>query len=137
MEGRSSLRGDSIPVAGAIVFKAGDTADYLYGATSAAGLALNAGFFLQFNTLLWLRDNTTARWYNLGGTDGSAGLLTFKSGLIGSLGIVRPLPPPMLYAASLRAKLTGQTAFFSRAWISHIKRQIGDWRDDRKAPQVQ
>ncbi|MDB5506417.1 MAG: family N-acetyltransferase [Devosia sp.] len=126
-----------VPVAGIIAFKAGDTAEYLYGASSAAGLALNAGFFLQFNTLRWLRDNTRASWYNLGGTDGSAGLLAFKSGLIGTLGVVRPLPPPMIYAQTLRAKMTGQAAYFIRAWISHMKRRLSDWRDGRKAQQAQ
>ena len=41
-------------VAGAVIFKAGDRAAYLYGATSAAALELRAGYLLHFHIIGWL-----------------------------------------------------------------------------------
>ena len=52
------------------VFKAGDTAVYLFGATNDAALPLRAGYFMHWRIIGWLRESTNARWYDLGGTDG-------------------------------------------------------------------
>src|SRR5699024_6119169 len=45
-------------VAGAVIFSAGDTACYLYGATDDAALDLRAGYFMHWHIIRWLRDNT-------------------------------------------------------------------------------
>jgi hypothetical protein len=59
-------------LAGAIVFTCGNTASYLYGATNEQALPLRAGYLMHWEIIRWLRDNTAARWYDLGGTDGFA-----------------------------------------------------------------
>lgn len=101
-------------VAGAIIFATGRTATYLYGATNDAALGLRAGYFLHWHIIRWLRDNTLARWYDLGGTDGSHGLHQFKSGMVGTAGYINPLPPMANYAAGLRARLAGGLAYTLR-----------------------
>lgn len=106
--------GDGKPLVGSIVFKAGDTPFYLYGATAAEALPLSAGHFMNFSMMRWLRDNTSARWFNLGGTDGNAGLETFKLGLLGKAGLVRLFPPLATYASSRRAALFGRAAWAAR-----------------------
>lgn len=85
-------------IAGAIVFKAGDRAVYLHGASSDKALPLRAGYFMQWNIIRWLRDRTTARWYDLGGAGGSSGLRQFKAGLVGEAGAIQPAPPAASYA---------------------------------------
>ena len=77
-------------VAGAIIFKAGDRAVYLYGATNDKALPLRAGYFLHWHIIRWLRDNTAAKWYDLGGTDGFQGLHQFKKGMVGDAGVISP-----------------------------------------------
>lgn len=101
-------------VAGAIIFASGRTATYLYGATNDAALGLRAGYFLHWHIIRWLRDNTLARWYDLGGTDGSHGLHQFKSGMVGDAGYINPLPPMANYAAGPRARLAGGLAYTLR-----------------------
>src|SRR5262249_30253953 len=81
------VRHEGTIVAGAVIFKAGDRAVYLYGATSAAALELRAGYYLHWHIIRWLRDNTRADWYDLGGTDGFQGLHQFKKGMVGERGI--------------------------------------------------
>ncbi|UXN71540.1 GNAT family N-acetyltransferase [Devosia neptuniae] len=126
------VRHEGEAVAGAIVFKAGDTAVYLYGATNEKALPLSAGHFLQFNIIGWLRENTNARWYNLGGTDGAEGLHIFKSGLIGSTGAIRPFPPTANYAAHSMPRIIGNTAFWARDIVGRLKRGLEDWKDTRR-----
>ncbi|MDB5505487.1 MAG: family N-acetyltransferase [Devosia sp.] len=118
------VRHEGVAVAGGIVFAAGDTAVYLYGATSDAALPLNAGYFLQAQIVAWLRRNAKARWYNLGGTDGAAGLHQFKHGLIGSAGVIRQFPPTANYAKSLRAKVFGAGALVAREKLGEARRGV-------------
>ena len=47
-------------IAGAIIFKAGDRAVYLYGATQDRALPLRAGYFLHWHIIGWLKANTRA-----------------------------------------------------------------------------
>lgn len=108
-------------VAGAIVFKAGDTAVYLYGATSDAALPLRAGYFIHWHIIGWLRDNTSANWYDLGGTDGFQGLHQFKKGMVGTAGFIAPVPPVMNYAATKRAYWVGRGAFAVRDALTRFK----------------
>jgi hypothetical protein len=121
-------------VAGAIIFKAGDRAVYLYGATNAAALDLRAGYFLHWHVIRWLRDNTSARWYDLGGTDGFEGLHRFKKGMVGSAGVVRPVPPVALKAAHLLPWLIGRGAFAARAAHRTVTQFIERRRPDLSRP---
>ncbi|WP_421759534.1 lipid II:glycine glycyltransferase FemX [Devosia sp.] len=121
-------------VAGAIIFKAGDRAVYLYGATSAEALELRAGYFLHWKIIGWLRDNTAACWYDLGGTDGFQGLHQFKKGMVGARGLIRPVPPVANYAARLWPRLVGETAFAGRELLHRVNRWIDRLRPDRAKP---
>lgn len=118
-------------VAGAVIFTAGDTATYLYGATSDGALDLRAGYFLHWHVIRWLRENTDAKVYDLGGTDGFHGLHQFKSGMVGEGGYIAPIPPMANYATSLRAKFWGTFAYEVRAFatrtrdrLKHLKRTV-------------
>lgn len=109
-------KGDEL-VAGAVIFKAGDTATYLYGATNEQALPLRAGYFLHWQIIRWLKQNTSARWYDLGGTDGFLGLHQFKKGMVGDAGAISPLPPMMNYASSRRALAIGKIAYAARDFV--------------------
>ena len=113
-------------IAGAIIFKAGDRAVYLYGATNDRALPLRAGYFMHWNIIRWLRDNTEAKWYDLGGTDGFQGLHQFKKGMVGDAGVIQPVPPVANYAAHLWPRLMGNAAFKGRDLASAALRQL-DW----------
>jgi lipid II:glycine glycyltransferase (peptidoglycan interpeptide bridge formation enzyme) len=121
-------------VAGAIIFKAGDTAVYLYGATNEKALSLRAGYFLHWHIIGWLRDNTPARWYDLGGTDGFQGLHQFKKGMVGSAGHIEPVPPVMNYASHPRAKIFAGLAYWSRDRLQHARRWAEKLRTDLATP---
>lgn len=113
-------------VAGAVIFTAGDTATYLYGATSDRALGLRAGYFMHWHIIAWLRDHTRARWYDLGGTDGFAGLHQFKSGMVGSAGYVSPCPPVANFAPGLRMRLLGNGAFIARDCATRLRARLLD-----------
>ncbi len=121
-------------IAGAIIFKAGDRAVYLYGATTDAALPLRAGYFMHWHIIRWLRDNTPARWYDLGGTDGFHGLHQFKKGMVGDAGVIQPVPPVANYAAHWWPRLAGNSAFFARDSVQKLKREIDKRRADRAKP---
>lgn len=121
-------------VAGAIIFKAGERAVYLYGATNDRALPLRAGYFLHWHIIGWLRDNTSARWYDLGGTDGFQGLHQFKKGMVGEAGVIAPVPPVANYATNRLAYLLGAGAFAARDGLNHLKRRIDAMRADRAKP---
>lgn len=111
-------------VSGAIIFTAGTTATYLYGATNNVALDLRAGYFLHWHIMRWLRDDTRAQWYDLGGTDGSQGLHQFKSGMVGEAGYINPLPPAANYAPRIRAKLAGEAAYAARGAYNRLRDTI-------------
>ena len=121
-------------VAGAVIFKAGDRAVYLYGATSAAALELRAGYFLHWHIIRWLRDNTPARWYDLGGTDGFQGLHQFKKGMVGERGVITPVPPVANHAAHWWPRLLGEGAFAGRELAHTVGRYVDRLRPDRAKP---
>ena len=123
-------------IAGAIIFKAGDRAVYLYGATNDKALPLRAGYFMHWHIIRWLRDNTAARWYDLGGTDGFLGLHQFKKGMAGAAGIIQPVPPVANYATDRRARLVGNAAFFARDSVQKLRREIDRLRADRAKPDL-
>ena len=108
------VRHEGEVVAGALIFKAGDRAVYLYGATSDKALPLRAGYFIHAKVISWLRDNTKAKWYDLGGTDGFHGLHQFKKGMVGEAGAITPVPPVANYASRPLPYLAGTAAFWGR-----------------------
>jgi Acetyltransferase (GNAT) domain len=111
-------------VAGAVIFTAGDTAVYLYGATNDKALPLRAGYFMQSRVISWLRDNTSASWYDLGGTDGFQGLHQFKKGLVGDAGVITPIPRVANYAARPMQLMIGQGAFFAREAYHRARNKV-------------
>jgi hypothetical protein len=121
-------------IAGAIIFKAGDRAVYLYGATNDKALPLRAGYFMHWHIIRWLRDNTPARWYDLGGTDGFQGLHQFKKGMVGDAGVIQPVPPVANYASHWWPRFVGNAAFGARDAVHKLKREIDKRRADRAKP---
>lgn len=124
-------------VAGAVIFKAGHRAVYLYGATSDAALALRAGYFMHWHIIRWLRDHSGARWYDLGGTDGFQGLHQFKKGMVGSRGLIPPLPPVANYAARLWPRLVGESAFAARELMHRSIRVLERLKPGKARPNQQ
>ncbi|MGC2769610.1 MAG: peptidoglycan bridge formation glycyltransferase FemA/FemB family protein, partial [Candidatus Acidiferrum sp.] len=72
------------PVVGLVASAMGDSAIYLLGATSDAGLNTKGAYLLQWTMIRWLKENGI-RWYDLGGIDpeGNPGVYSFKRGLSG------------------------------------------------------
>ncbi len=121
-------------VAGALIFKAGDRAVYLYGATNDQALPLRAGYFMHWEIIRWLRDNTRAGWYDLGGTDGFQGLHQFKKGMVGDAGVIQPVPPVANYAARPLVYLAGTGAFAVRDGIYQLRRWFDALRSAKARP---
>lgn len=128
------VRHEGTVVAGAVIFKAGERAVYLYGATNDQALPLRAGYFMHWHIIRWLRDNTAADWYDLGGTDGFQGLHQFKKGMVGEAGVIRPVPPVANYARSRLVYLAGAGAFAARDGINALRRRIDGWRNPKSRP---
>jgi hypothetical protein len=128
------VRHEGEVVAGAIIFKAGDTAVYLYGATNDKALPLRAGYFMHWQIIRWLRDNTKADWYDLGGTDGFQGLHQFKKGMVGDAGVISPVPPVANYAAYPLPFLLGTGAFAARELVHQVRHRIEKLRSNRAHP---
>lgn len=93
-------------VCGAVVMPMGDTAYYLYGASSDEALKLRASYALHWEIVRELSDRGF-QYYDLGGASGAAGLLQFKKGLAGRAGLTVPTPAEHVYAASPRASVCG------------------------------
>jgi lipid II:glycine glycyltransferase (peptidoglycan interpeptide bridge formation enzyme) len=128
------VRHEGEVVAGAIIFKAGERAVYLYGATNEKALPLRAGYFMHWHIIRWLRDNTRADWYDLGGTDGFQGLHQFKKGMVGERGVISPVPPVANYAAKFIPFLFGTAAFNARDMLHKLERWVDSRRPDRAHP---
>ena len=128
------VRKDGKIVAGALIFIAGRTAAYLYGATADEALPLRAGYFLHWHIIRWLRDNTRADLYDLGGTDGFQGLHQFKKGMVGTAGIISPVPPITNYASNPVALVVGSAAYAARDGLQQTKRFINWLRNDMARP---
>jgi lipid II:glycine glycyltransferase (peptidoglycan interpeptide bridge formation enzyme) len=128
------VRKDGEVIAGAIIFKGGDRAVYLYGATLEKALPLRAGYFLHWNIIRWLRDHTRADWYDLGGTDGFMGLHQFKKGMVGSAGNITPVPRVANYADRGLAFFFGNSALWAREGVHEVLRRVSRLRKDRAQP---
>jgi lipid II:glycine glycyltransferase (peptidoglycan interpeptide bridge formation enzyme) len=73
------------PVAGLVASAMGDSAIYLLGATSDAGLDCKGSYLLQWTLIKRLKE-TGVRWYDLGGIDPvkNPGVYSYKRGLSGA-----------------------------------------------------
>jgi len=73
-----------IPVAGLVASAMGNSAIYLLGATSDAGLNAKGAYLLQWTLICWLKQRGI-KLYDLGGIDpeGNPGVYHFKKGLSG------------------------------------------------------
>ena len=73
-----------VPVAGIVVSAMGDSAIYLLGATSDAGLNSKGAYFLHWTMMSWLKERGI-KTYDLGGIDpeGNPGVYYFKRGFSG------------------------------------------------------
>jgi lipid II:glycine glycyltransferase (peptidoglycan interpeptide bridge formation enzyme) len=80
------------PVAGVVASAIGNSAIYLLGATSDAGLNARGAYLLQWTAMCWLKEQGT-RFYDLGGIDpeGNPGVYYFKRGFSGM--DIRQIPP--------------------------------------------
>ena len=130
------VRQNDETVAGAAIFKAGETASYLYGATSDRALPLRAGYFMHWHIIRWLKQNTRARWYDLGGTDGFHGLHQFKKGLVGDCGIIAAVPPRANFASGRFPLLLGRGAFAVRDAFHATRRLVGSLWDHHAKPDL-
>ncbi|SEP99723.1 Acetyltransferase (GNAT) domain-containing protein [Devosia sp. YR412] len=128
------VRHEGVLVGGALIFKAGDRAVYLYGATNDQALPLRAGYFMHWHIIRWLRDNTRATWYDLGGTDGFQGLHQFKTGMVGTRGVIQPVPPVANYGSKPLAYLVGTGAFWARDTYHRLRRAIDGLVNPKKRP---
>lgn len=74
-----------VPVAGLVASAMGDTAIYLLGATSDAGLNSKGAYLLHWTLIKWLKE-IGIKWYDLGGIDPkrNPGVYHFKRGLSGA-----------------------------------------------------
>jgi len=78
-------RDGEVPVAGLVTSATGESAIYLLGATSDAGLDSKGAYLLQWTLIKWLKE-IGFRWYDLGGIDPerNPGVYHFKKGLSGA-----------------------------------------------------
>lgn len=72
-------------VAGAVIGTFGDSAHYIFGASSAEALPLKAGYALHWWIYQWLHARGF-QWYDLGGASHEPGLRQFKKGFVGKSG---------------------------------------------------
>ncbi len=110
-------RHDDRVVAAAAIGRIGDTATYLWGATSEQGLELRAGYVLHW----WIVDHLStagARWYDLGGDVGEQGLRQFKKGLVGKRGTILELAGEWDCWSNTVSRLVSDAAFAVRAFRS-------------------
>lgn len=106
-------------VAGATIGLFGDTAYYMFGATSADALPIKAGYALHWWIFNWLHDHGY-EWYDLGGAAHEPGLRQFKKGFVGKAGSVVVMEGEFDRWASPLGRLSADTVFGLR----HLKRRI-------------
>jgi hypothetical protein len=106
-------------VAGATIGLFGDTAYYMFGATSAEALPLKAGYALHWWVFRWLRGEGL-RWYDLGGAAHEPGLRQFKKGLVGKAGRIVVMEGEFDRWTAPLSRLSADVVFGLR----HLKRRI-------------
>lgn len=88
------------PLAGAVVSIFGETAEYLFGASSNEALDVNAGYLLHWTIATELKKRG-CHFYDLGGDSGNRGLRQFKSGMVERVGRITQLPGDFERCSSL------------------------------------
>jgi peptidoglycan pentaglycine glycine transferase (the first glycine) len=69
------------PVSGIVFSVIGDRALALFGASTTSGLHRGASYIANWEVLIWLKENSRCRWYDLVGGLGNPGIYHFKAGL--------------------------------------------------------
>jgi lipid II:glycine glycyltransferase (peptidoglycan interpeptide bridge formation enzyme) len=117
-----------IPVAGLVASVMGDSAIYLLGATSDAGLESKGAYLLHWRLIEYLKANGI-RWYDLGGIDPQAnpGVYHFKKGFSGA--DVSQINPLVIHESAVsfvmaKAGLAVQQALQGSSGPSRIARAI-------------
>ena len=107
------------PVSGAVVGVLGNTAYYVYGASSDDALPLKAGYAMQWEILRWLQGRG-ANWYDLGGKVAETGLHQFKKGLVGKTGEIWTMTGEMDCWNGLGGRLLGDTLYLMRGIMQKL-----------------
>lgn len=110
------------PVAGIVVGAVGETALYLFGATSERGLATRAGYLLHWQAITELSQRTGIKWYDLDSDAGEPGLRQFKSGLIGKRGVRAEVAGEYEYCESSASALTSRMIQTARSLKARLQR---------------
>jgi GNAT acetyltransferase-like protein len=111
------------PVAGSLVAGAGERVFVPFSASNARALPLRAGYALRWAIIEQLRGSSmagdsSARWLDLGGAEGDAGLRSFKQGNVGKRGRVVPLMGEYDHAGSALSSAVAAAMTFTRR-LSH------------------
>jgi hypothetical protein len=117
---------DGRPVAGSIIVGAGDRVFVAFSASDERALSLRAGYALRW----WIIDRlrgSNARWLDLGGTEGDAGLKSFKLGNVGKLGRVLQIAGDYDFAENVlssfvSAAMSSTRKFMQRGPGQHLRR---------------
>jgi hypothetical protein len=112
------------PTAGAVIDMSGDKAIYLYGATDARALPLNAGYALHWYIASFLCESNRILQYDLGGNDLDRGLHQFKKGFVGKHGVICSTPPSYHYGATAKARALGKAVFKLREIRQNVQRML-------------
>ncbi len=118
-----------VPVAGMVASVTGNSAIYLLGATSDAGLNARGAYLLQWSLISFLKENGI-KFYDLGGIDPATnpGVYQFKRGLTGA-DICQMMPlvasKSVLSSAVMKIALGMQQAIRSSRSAFHSRRASG------------
>jgi hypothetical protein len=104
------------PVAGSMIVGAGDTVFVPFSASDASALSLRAGYALRWWIINELR-GTRARWLDLGGTGGDAGLRSFKLGNVGKRGRVVAIPGEFDAVENALSSIVSTMMASTRRWM--------------------
>jgi hypothetical protein len=98
---------DGRPVAGSILVGAGERVFVAFSASDEQALSLRAGYALRWSIINRLR-GSKARWLDLGGTEGDAGLRSYKLGNVGKRGRVLQIPGDYDFADNVLSSLVSR-----------------------------
>lgn len=122
---------DGVPVAGVVASAMGDSAVYLLGATSDAGLQSKGAYLLHWRLMEWLKAKGV-RWYDLGGIDPeqNPGVYHFKKGFSGA--DVSQISPLVMHESAVsfamaKAGLAVQRALQGSSGPSRFARAIKEF----------
>ncbi|MPZ39738.1 MAG: peptidoglycan bridge formation glycyltransferase FemA/FemB family protein [Rhizobiales bacterium] len=112
-------------VAGTIIAGSGERVLVPFSASDDRAQSLRAGYALRWWIVNQLR-GTTARWLDLGGTEGDAGLRSFKTGNIGKRGRIARIAGEYDYSQSALSRIVSTAMTSShrlvQGWPARFKR---------------